>query len=66
VLLVLAVTVAWPGGWWLDPVLGLGIAAVAGREGLEAWRGEEWQLLTSTPDLDEPWARSGWLRVTSR
>ncbi len=28
-------------GWgWADPVAGLVIAAVAGREGLEAWRGE--------------------------
>jgi divalent metal cation (Fe/Co/Zn/Cd) transporter len=28
------------GAWWLDPVVGLVIAAVAVREGLEAWRGE--------------------------
>lgn len=28
------------GAWWLDPVVGLLIAAVAVREGLEAWRGE--------------------------
>lgn len=28
------------GWWWLDPVIGLGIAALAGREGREAWRGE--------------------------
>lgn len=41
VLLVLAVTTAWPGGWWLDPITGLGIAAVAVREGFEAWRGEQ-------------------------
>jgi divalent metal cation (Fe/Co/Zn/Cd) transporter len=41
VLLVLAVTAAWPGGWWLDPVIGLAIAAVAVREGTGAWRGEE-------------------------
>jgi len=41
VLLVLAVTAVWPGGWWLDPVIGLGIAAVAVREGREAWHGEE-------------------------
>jgi divalent metal cation (Fe/Co/Zn/Cd) transporter len=26
--------------WWLDPVVGLLIAAVAVREGLDAWRGE--------------------------
>jgi divalent metal cation (Fe/Co/Zn/Cd) transporter len=28
------------GAWWLDPLVGLFIAAVAVQEGLEAWRGE--------------------------
>ena len=28
------------GAWWLDPTVGLLIAAVAVREGVEAWRGE--------------------------
>ena len=28
------------GAWWLDPVVGLLIAGLAVREGLEAWRGE--------------------------
>lgn len=28
------------GAWWLDTIVGLLIAAVAGREGLEAWREE--------------------------
>ncbi|MFT3865860.1 MAG: hypothetical protein QM729_16465 [Solirubrobacterales bacterium] len=28
------------GAWWLDPAVGLLIAAVAVREGIEAWRGE--------------------------
>jgi divalent metal cation (Fe/Co/Zn/Cd) transporter len=28
------------GWWWLDPAIALGIAALAVREGLEAWRGE--------------------------
>jgi divalent metal cation (Fe/Co/Zn/Cd) transporter len=28
------------GAWWLDPAVGLLIAAVAAKEGLEAWRGE--------------------------
>jgi hypothetical protein len=28
------------GTWWLDPVVGLLIAAVALKEGREAWRGE--------------------------
>lgn len=39
VLAGLAVNAAWPGGWWLDPVIGLGIAAVSAWEGLESWRG---------------------------
>jgi divalent metal cation (Fe/Co/Zn/Cd) transporter len=29
------------GWWWLDPVVGLGIAALAVREGIDAWRGED-------------------------
>lgn len=29
------------GAWWLDPVIALGIAALAVHEGREAWRGEE-------------------------
>ena len=28
------------GAWWLDPLVGLFIAAVAVQEGLESWRGE--------------------------
>jgi len=28
------------GWWWLDPIVGLGIAALAVREGREAWAGE--------------------------
>ena len=28
------------GAWWVDPLVGLLIAAVAVKEGLEAWRGE--------------------------
>lgn len=31
---------ALAGAWWLDPVVGLSIAAVAVKEGAEAWRGE--------------------------
>jgi divalent metal cation (Fe/Co/Zn/Cd) transporter len=41
VLTGLAVTAGWPGGWWLDPVIGLGIAAAAVREGVQAWRGDD-------------------------
>jgi divalent metal cation (Fe/Co/Zn/Cd) transporter len=28
------------GAWWLDPIVGLAIAAVAVKEGVEAWRGD--------------------------
>jgi divalent metal cation (Fe/Co/Zn/Cd) transporter len=28
------------GWWWLDPVVGLGIAAIAVQEGRKAWAGE--------------------------
>jgi divalent metal cation (Fe/Co/Zn/Cd) transporter len=41
VLLALAVTAAWPAAWWLDPAIGLGIAAVAAREGIQSWRGDD-------------------------
>ena len=41
VLTTLAVVAVWPGGWWLDPVVGLGISAVALWEGIQAWRGEQ-------------------------
>ena len=41
VLLVLAITPHWPSGWWLDPIIGLAIAAVAVREGIKAWHGED-------------------------
>jgi len=35
--LVLNATVGW---WWADPLAAIGIAALAAREGLEAWTGE--------------------------
>jgi divalent metal cation (Fe/Co/Zn/Cd) transporter len=28
------------GAWWLDPIVGLAIAAVAVKEGVDAWRGD--------------------------
>ncbi len=31
---------ALAGWWWLDPVVALGIAAIAVREGIQTWRGE--------------------------
>lgn len=41
VLITLVVLAVWPGGWWLDPAVGLAISAVALWEGIEAWRGEQ-------------------------
>jgi divalent metal cation (Fe/Co/Zn/Cd) transporter len=38
--LVLNATVEW---WWADPLAALGIAFIALREGLEAWRGPDHQ-----------------------
>lgn len=35
--LALNATVHW---WWADPLAGLGIAGLAAREGVEAWRGD--------------------------
>jgi divalent metal cation (Fe/Co/Zn/Cd) transporter len=40
------------GWWWLDPVAGLVIAAVALKEGVEAWRGEG--CCAPPVELDEP------------
>jgi divalent metal cation (Fe/Co/Zn/Cd) transporter len=39
-LLVGLLANALAGAWWLDPTVGLAIAAVAVKEGREAWRGE--------------------------
>jgi divalent metal cation (Fe/Co/Zn/Cd) transporter len=41
VLVGLAVTAAWPGFWWFDPVIGLGIAAAAIWQGVKSWRGDD-------------------------
>jgi divalent metal cation (Fe/Co/Zn/Cd) transporter len=41
VLLTLAVIAVWPGGWWLDPAVGVAIAGVAMWQGLQAWRGRD-------------------------
>ncbi|OBI80684.1 cation transporter [Mycobacterium sp. 1245805.9] len=41
VLLTLALTGLWSGGWWLDPAVGLGIAGVAAWQGVRAWRGRD-------------------------
>lgn len=39
VLAGLAVTALWAGGWWVDPAIGLAIAAVAVWQGVRSWRG---------------------------
>ncbi len=39
------------GSWWLDPVIALGIAAIAVREGREAWAGEGCAC-TAVPGLE--------------
>ena len=41
VLVGLAVTAGWPGLWWFDPVIGLGIAGAAIWQGFRSWRGED-------------------------
>lgn len=41
VLLTLAVTASWADGWWLDPVVGLLIAAWSVWEGAQVWRGDD-------------------------
>ena len=40
---------ALAGAWWLDPIVGLLIAAIAVKEGLEAWRGEGCCVGSSMP-----------------
>jgi hypothetical protein len=41
VLVGLAVNARWTGGWWFDPVIGLGIAAAAIWQCVKSWRGED-------------------------
>ncbi|MGH3634498.1 cation transporter [Mycobacterium sp.] len=41
VLVGLAVTASWPEGWWLDPAVGLVIAALAVWQGIRSWRGQD-------------------------
>lgn len=40
------------GAWWLDPVVGLVIAGVAVKEGLETWRGEGCACVSSPLPVD--------------
>jgi divalent metal cation (Fe/Co/Zn/Cd) transporter len=39
VLLALVVVAVWPGGWPIDPIIALGIAAWSAWEGNRSWRG---------------------------
>jgi divalent metal cation (Fe/Co/Zn/Cd) transporter len=41
VLTGLAVVAVWPGGWPIDPVIALGIAAWSAWEGRQSWRGSD-------------------------
>lgn len=41
VLIGLTITANWSGGWWLDPMIGLGVAVVAVWQGFRSWRGED-------------------------
>lgn len=41
VLLGLAITALWSGGWWIDAAVGLAIAGAAAWQGVRAWRGEQ-------------------------
>lgn len=41
VLIGLVVTAKWPGGWWLDPAIALGVAAIATWQGIRSWQGQD-------------------------
>jgi divalent metal cation (Fe/Co/Zn/Cd) transporter len=41
VLIGLAITATWSGGWWFDPAVGLAIAGIAVWQGIRSWRGHE-------------------------
>jgi len=41
VLLALVVVAVWPGGWPIDPIIALGIAAWSAWEGNRSWRGAD-------------------------
>ena len=41
VLLALAVVAIWPGGWPIDPIIALGIAAWSAWQGTQSWRGSD-------------------------
>jgi len=39
VLIGLAITATWSGGWWFDPAIGLAVAGTAACQGVRSWRG---------------------------
>lgn len=41
VLVGLGITAVWVDGWWFDPVIGLGVAAIAVWQGVRVWRGHD-------------------------
>ena len=41
VLAALALTSVWSGGWWLDSIVGLGVAGAAIWQGVQSWRGDD-------------------------
>jgi divalent metal cation (Fe/Co/Zn/Cd) transporter len=41
------------GAWWLDPAIAIAIAALAGKEGREAWQGDGCAC-AAMPGLEEP------------
>jgi divalent metal cation (Fe/Co/Zn/Cd) transporter len=43
------------GWWWLDPVVGLGVAGLAVKQGLDAWRGQACDCAACpSPAIPEP------------
>jgi Co/Zn/Cd efflux system component len=49
--LLLNAALAW---WWADPLAGLALAALALKEGREAWRGEGCCAPSGVPALAAP------------
>ncbi|WP_067681344.1 cation transporter [Nocardia miyunensis] len=41
VLVSLALTAVWSGGWWFDSIVGLGVAGAAVWQGVRSWRGDD-------------------------
>jgi len=58
------------GAWWLDPVVALGLAAFAVREGRETWNSEgccvrEWGRMSYAATTAAPsWGIVRWVRTT--